>query len=95
MAGKPSKETKMVMWDPGRGFTDPEQYFEWHKMKFFNKCVQPVSDEVFEALRHSHNFHIIYARKYNILDFNDPTGKNKIIKEPEALPFETENSMVQ
>ena len=95
MAGKPPKETKMIMWDPGRGFTDPDLYYEWHGMKFYNKCVQPVSDEVFEALRHTHNFYIVYSRKYNVLDFNNPTGKGAIIKDSEMLPFETESSLVQ
>jgi hypothetical protein len=91
MVPKPTKDTKMVMWDPGRGFDNPDQYFEFHGMKFYNKCVQPVTDDVFEAVKHIHNFHIVYARKNLVLSFENPVGELR----KEVPLFETENTLVQ
>jgi len=87
MATKPSKEAKKIMWDPGRAFHDPELFFEWHGMKFFNKTVQPVSDEVYEGVKHIHNFHTVYAQKYAVNDFS-----NRFISG--GMFPETENTMV-
>jgi hypothetical protein len=81
--GKPTKETKMVIWDPGRGFTDPELCFEWHGLKFFNKTIHHVTDEIYEAVKHMHNFHEVYSHKYTIISFN------------KEVLNETEDNMVQ
>lgn len=69
---KPSKEVKRVMWKGHPG--DEGSPYEFHGMKFFPRVVQPVSDEVFEAVKHIHNFITVDSVRNAIYDYDNVEG---------------------
>lgn len=72
---KPSKDVKRVMWNPGRGtLADPTTFFDYHGMKFFVRTVQPVTDQVYEAVRHIHGFMTVEGVRNVIYDYGNVEG---------------------
>jgi len=86
---KPSKDTKRIMYIGYPG--DSGSPFSFHgSIDFPPRTVVPVSDELYECVRHIHKFVTVDAVSYNVLDFPNRIGSVANVSEF----FETENTMV-
>jgi hypothetical protein len=65
---KPTKETKRIMYIGYPG--DQGTSFMFHgSIEFPARTVVPVSDELYECVRHIHKFTTVDAVTYTLLDF--------------------------